>query len=278
MARNLLSASLAALLFAASPAYAHSGHGSVEGDRSHVRPGDATLTVVVDNDVGRAISVYADGRKVGVVLEGDWTRLRIDRDTRVLEARAGARRVGRLDLDERERVWRIERPTETGVLVTNPLPIDVVIAIDGKTRTVKAGSMTVFDEVSVGQNTFVARRVSGQVIDRDPVKLSAFNDFRWEIDPPNKGLLKVRNRWSTPLQVELNGVVVGVVEPGKAQTFEVRSGQTSVELTRMSRSGRRGVEVVDTVVRVDRYETQRLVSGPESHVRSPAHGPGYSVR
>lgn len=278
MFTRFLSSSLAALMFTATPALAHSGQDYDERDRSHVRPSDGTQAIVVDNDVGRAITVYADGRQVEVVKAGDSARVRIDRDTRKLEARVGTRRVARLNPDGRDRVWRIERPTETGVLVKNPLPIDVVITLDGVTRTLQAGATGVFDEVSVGTNTFVARRVSGQVIDRDTVSLSAFADFRWEIDPPVQGLVSVQNRWSTPLEVELNGKVVAVLKPGQSRTFKVRCGRTSVELTRMSRSGRRGAEVVDTMVRIDRYETERLVTGPASRSRHHVHGAAHSAR
>ncbi len=271
MTRHVLNASLVALLFAAAPALAHSGHGDVDRDRSHIRPSDAQRTVVIDNEVGRAVTVYADGRKVEVLRAGERARLRVRSDTRVLEARVGSRRIARFDVDGPEVLWRLVRPTETAVLVTNPLPIDVVVSLGGERRDVSAGASVLFAGVDVGSATLVARRGTGQVVDRDTVRLSAFDDFRWEVEAPETGLVRVLNRWSSPLEVELDGEVVGVIEPGQSRTFEAGIGWTDVELTRLSRAGRRGAEVLDTVVRVQRYDTEQVVTGPNQRSRHHTH-------
>ncbi len=278
MPRPLLNTAMVALLLAAAPALAHSGADHVDRDRTHVRPSDAVRTLMVDNDVGRAVTVLADGRQVDVVSAGAFARVRIPGDTRRVEARVGARRIAMLSLDTMDRVWRLERPTETAVLVKNPLPVAVAVTLGGLTRTLGPGATSVFDDVAVGSSTFVARRTTGQLIDRDTVRLSAFDDFRWEVDPPETGLVQVKNRWSSPVEVLINGVLVDVLAPGETRTVDVQAGRAEVRLTRLSRSGRRGATVLEKSLRVDRYALSRIVTGPDSSRHAHREGVRPSAR
>ncbi len=274
---TLFSAVTALFLSTAGEAQAHGLHpdNGHEPERVHVRPDVQSLPVVVENDAGRAITVYADGRQLVVIPAGARLKVKVSSEVRWLEARVGSRRVSRLRMGEERTFWEVERPTETSVMVSNPLPIPVEITLDGVTRTVAAEGSLFFGDVPVGSRTIVARRVTGQVLSRDKVKLSAFEDTRWQIEPPSTGLVQVLNRWSSSLQVKVNGKVVAVLEPGETRTFEFRAGSAEVTLTRVGRRGRMGPEVVDTHIRVDRYETERLVTGPvgrSQHAQGPRHG------
>jgi hypothetical protein len=278
MNRRVIAASLASLIFVATPALAHGLQNAIPVDSIHVRPAEARLSVRVDNDVGRALTVFADGKEIAVVPPGSRQRIAVNRDVRLLEARVGTRRIDRLKMDGGDRIWEVERPTETSVLVKNPLPISVQVTIDGRTRTLAAGATQLFAHTDVKSRTLVARRLSGQVIDRDTVRLSPFEDLVWQIDRPDQGLVEIQNRWSTSIQVVINGRVVGVLEAGQSQTFSARAGRAEIELSRLNRSGRVGSQVLDARIRIDRYDRSLVVTGPTGRGHYHDHGHYYGVR
>lgn len=280
MTRKTLSLALSSLLLASAPALAHGPQDEdrADRDRTHVRPEAAAVTVRIDNDVGRAITITADGRQIAVVPAGSRERVTVPRSVDRLEARVGSRQVGLLRLDGRDATWEVERPTFTSVLINNPLPIAVVVTLDGASRTVASESSLLFSGVDVGASTIVTRRVSGELIDRETVMLSAFDDLRFQVERPDEGLVEVLNRWSTDLEVTINGRVVDVLEPGEQATYSVRAGRADVSLTRLDRLGREGAEVYDERLLVDRYETERIATGPSGRSHAHTHRPPRGVR
>lgn len=232
---------------------------------AHVRPGqDARL--VFENDTGRLIQLFADGRPLATLAPWDVDRVLVPGAARSIEARVDGRGIARFSGPfTPDRVYRVLTPTTTDVMVTNPLPIAVLIQApaQGFRQVLASGGSLVLHEMPVGTVELSALRLEGDLaVDVERVTLGPWSDVTWTVDPPRLGVLQLVNRDHHAVRVLVDGVPVDRVEAGRVDFVELTVGRHRVEVLRLDPRGRPGALVYGATVFVDRYrETEVVVAG-----------------
>jgi len=153
-------------------------------------------------------------------------------------------------------------------------PVD--LAIDGSPRgRVNPAGLFRVKRIQPGTHEVVAQTIVSKV--REVISVTVVDGEKTTVKlRPPQASLRLQNRGDRALEVVVRGVRVGVVEPGKTSTFNVRSGRMAVDVSQ------RGTSVSTTWFGTAAPAQQLDLPNPTAGsapliVRNPLHAP-VSVR
>lgn len=167
--------------------------------------------LVVRNETGRAGRLRLDGRDGGLLPAGA---------ERVLVRDPGACRLelvdGGLLLDAGSpsvtpggRSTFVARPPPVAdLVVTNPLPMEVRVAVGGFLRSVPANATVVLPNVSTGAALVEVSRLDGLRIAGSRVSVLPYEGGRFVVPAPAEARVRLVNLSTTPVEVRVDGRVV----------------------------------------------------------------------
>ena len=198
-----------------------------------VRPVNVGLMKLV-NETGVPADVYADGREIAELRAGDTQIVKVPLGHAHVEMIAHGYVVARLDTTVRafaEPTLVGRAPTVASVTVVNPFPFDLRVSDErGNTRTIAERGRTVFTNVPVGSVRFVARRVSGDVVDDERVAVRSWTGATWTPDPPTTGLVRLDSNYGRTARVLADGRIVAMVSAYDDEMLRLPVGNTTIEV------------------------------------------------
>jgi hypothetical protein len=148
-------------------------------------------------------------------------------------------------------------PRFADLVVTNPLPFAVDLQLDrGGGRRVGAYGSVVFEDVRVGVVDVTVRRLGGQLVERESVRVDPFRGARMRIDAPSTGLVKLESADDDMLRVTLDGRLVATMAPFQEVTLLLPRGPGFLEVRELD-----GTLVERTMVDVDPLREQSVSFG-----------------
>lgn len=245
---------------------------TVESETIYVRPGRTTRVTVDPEDDARVMvenrtelpgELYVNGRYFAKVAAFGSKVVTLPRGKVELTLRAGSRTlVSRLLCMEpfAEPHLVAEPPRFASVMVDNPLPVAVRLVTDGgEVRTVEARGRTRYDGVAVGNFALTATRLSGERIDREVVRVDAFEGGRWCVDAPVTGVLAIDSQYSRGSQVFVNDRLVATLAPEADARAVLGLGWVEVEVR-----DDRGRCISEDWVEIEPYDVARLTYGHDA--------------
>lgn len=255
----------------------------LERDRLNVAPGGVYTVVLRPEDEARvlvtnATPIEADlmigANVMAHLLPGAQTIIATRPGLTSMSLVANGRALASTRMDLRpytEPVWTVNRPATAQLVVTNPLPMPIRVAADGRgSRVVDAFQRTVFDDLPIGMVRVTATRLSGERVDDDVFDLRYGSTASWRVDAPITGLVRVDSEHGRTVWVGLDGWNMGSVAPWGEAVVEVPVGWQRLIVT-----DDRGFRVEDDWVEVRPYEivTMRAaIGGPQRPSRPPWDG------
>lgn len=242
---------------------------ALDADRVYVAPGRSSTVVVEAATTARVLvanrtpvtaQVLLDGRELACLAPGQERVLTVPARPGTLSLLADGHLVRTARLEGRpydEPRFTVEMPRVGDVVAYNPLPIPVQLVPDrGAPRTVEAYGRTVFDDVPVGSFHVSARRLGGELVDDEVVRVDPWVTVTWRVDAPRDGLVDLDNDHWLSVRVYVDGRLERSLGPDVDTRLLLPLGWHHVEVRDDA-----GREIVDTWVEVDRYDTARVRVG-----------------
>lgn len=166
-----------------------------------------------------------------------------------------------------EPVWTVDPPRVADLVISNPLPIPVVLTCDrGLVRTVAPRGQTVYDDLPLGSFHLTARRVTGEYIDDATTAIRYDITNMWRVDAPTTGIVVLDNDNRMPTRLYVDGALRESLSPGEDERLTLPLGWH--ELTAMDAERHR---VLSTWIEVRPYDTAEVRIAAPVYLRSQSH-------
>lgn len=207
----------------------------VEAHRSSWVELDAPRTALVEvrNEWNRPGTVLVDGRNARSVAAYESAYLSLSAGSHELRFAVDGRTVDSQRLYAqplREQRFVAEAPRQADLRVSNPHPAALVVSVDQQTRTLPAYGQAVFTRVDVGSERVSARRLSGELVDSETVRIDPFGANLWTIDAPRTGLVEVDYDGASPATLLEQGRVLASLAPGQDTRLSLPVGWHELEI------------------------------------------------
>jgi hypothetical protein len=224
--------------------------------------------VRIDNHTGRQAELRIDGMpasRLGLtgslaINESREVRLPLGRHDLVLvDARTGSE-LDRLSFNTiafRDHSWTAAAPRIGDLVLTNPLPMAVLVEVPGRSDlTLAAGQSRTLVGLPVGSMLVSFHRLGGETLADLRVAVAPYEQARLVVPVPNMGVVEVTNHTGRGAIVRVDGRTTSTLQSGQAQRLSLSPGDHRVELV-----DERGRRLESRMVRIDRYVDQRLDLG-----------------
>lgn len=234
--------------------------------------------VLVRNNYDLSGAVRINGRDVALLAPHEARVLTTTAGNVFLEMTVGNRVVDQKQLNLvpfAEPTWTVDPPRVADLVVSNPLPIPVVLTCDrGLVRTLGPRSQTVYDDVPLGTFHLTARRVTGEYVDDATSAIRYDVANVWRVDAPATGLVNLDNNNPIPSRVLVDGTQRASLAPGVDSRLALPLGWHEIAVIDMQNR-----RVLDNWVEVRPYDTTELRFGGTGHMRAEDHhDDGLSAR
>lgn len=224
--------------------------------------------VRIDNQTGRPAELRIDGMpasRLGLagsfaVHESRELRLPLGRhDLALVDARSGVEldRMSFNTIAFRDHSWTAAAPRIGDLVLTNPLPMAVVVEVPGRgDLTLAAGQSRTLVGLPVGSMLVSVHRQGGETLADLRVAVAPYEQARLVVPVPTLGVVEVSNLTGRAAALHVDGRTISTLAAGQARRLSLTPGDHRVELL-----DDRGRRLESRLVRVDRYVDQRLELG-----------------
>lgn len=245
----------------------------------YLRPGrstylelDAPVTtrVLLKNESDRAGTVVINGRQTETLGPHESELVGVPVGTATLAFFVDGRQVDQARMQlvpMAEQSWTMDLPRTGDLVVSNPLPIPVVLTCDrGLKRTVAAFSQTRYEDLSIGSFHLRATRTTGEAVDDLRVTIRPMVDNRGTVDAPSTGLVLVDNDTSTPVEVYESGRRIASFAAGAETRMLLSVGWHELEVRDAY-----GRELREKWIEVEPYDVARIEVEARRHEQASSH-------
>lgn len=214
----------------------------LETERVYIQPGRTSRISLEPEHLARVRIVNKSPVSATLLVNGVTKALLTPGEVRVatlpvgsadLQLLGAGRVLGQTHLELRpfaEPAWCVEVPAVGDLVVTNPLPIPILVSAGPSVPvTLAPYGRTTLRELPAGSLTVTARRVSGQSVDTERVEIVTFGTSAWSVDAPRTGLVTVDSDLPVPTDILLDGRRVTSLSPEGIGTLETGLGWHQVE-------------------------------------------------
>lgn len=231
--------------------------------------------VSVENRTGREATLLVDGKPQATLRSGESTEVvtRLGRVSLTLSDRGRTLAQTSLAVGAYQDLrWSAAAPAFGALLVSNPLPITVLVEDSrGRTVTVAAHGRVELSGLPVGLSTLTARRASGEQLGRVKMMVDPYDVGAWTVPAPTSGFVALSNRGGEPVNVWIDGARTLNLAPRSDASVNLSLGTHRVQVRDTA-----GRLVLDTRVSVSPYDESLVAwstgASPSHHGDSQDHG------
>lgn len=185
------------------------------------------------NDSGAEAEFVVSGREVAELQPGESRIVRLPFGEAQIQAFARGIQLESESVFLRpfsETTLIAEPPSTAQLVVDNPLPIAVQVAVGPAERRIEPYGRAVFERVPVGSVEVLTRRVSGERLDCERVSVRAWTGGHLTVETPTVGLVRLESEDDDMLRVFVDGHVVATLAPMQVSTVQLPVGNAYVEV------------------------------------------------